>query len=110
MLDAGRLRAGQRVPADEARVVDLADELALGRAHVGHHAFRRGRRERLAHGAGERAHRRGDERGRRARERVGHRAAGVRDGAARERRVEHPGGRVETADIGAEPLARGEPD
>ena len=110
VLDAGRLGAGQRVAADEARVVDLPHQLALGRADVGHHARRGGGGERLAHGARQRAHRRGDEGGRRARERLGRRSARGADRAVLERLVEHPRRRVVPADLGAEALTRGEPD
>ena len=52
VLDAGRLGAGERVAADEARVVDRVDDRALGRADVGDDAVLAGGRERGATAAG----------------------------------------------------------
>ncbi len=68
VLDAGRLGARDRVPADEARVVDGAQQLALGRAHVGHERVRPGGIKRGAHLFGQRAHGRAGEAEIRARE------------------------------------------
>ena len=48
VLDARRLRARQRVAADEARVVDAPHERPLDRADVGHHAVRPRRRQHVS--------------------------------------------------------------
>jgi hypothetical protein len=67
------------VPPDEARVVDRVDEGALGGADVGDDRVRAG--QRLGDGPGQRRDRRADEDDLR----VGQRAAGRVEGAARER-------------------------
>ena len=111
VLDPGRLGARERVPADEARVVDRRDQLALGRADVGDHAVRRARRpapRATAPAARRPARRRTRPRRRRAPRPSDAHAVPIapRSSAA----SEHPGRRVEAAHLGAEPLARGEPD
>ena len=110
MLDARGLGARQRVAADEALIVDRGHERALGRADVGHHAGRRGGRQRLLHHARQRPHRRGDERRVGALHRLGGGAARHVDRAVLERAVEDPGAGIEAADLGAESLPGGEPN
>ena len=103
VLDARRLGAGERMAADEARVGDGGDDRPLGRADVGHDAARAGVRQRLAHGARQRADRRGDERGVRAVQRLRRRRARGVEHTARERRLEHAGCGVEAPHLGARP-------
>ena len=54
VLHAGGLRAGQRMPADEALVGAGIGDGALGRAHVGDHAVGPGAGQRESHGLSER--------------------------------------------------------
>ena len=86
------------------------DDGALGRADVGHDAVVARGVQRGAHGGGERPDGRGDERRLGAVERSGEIGRGAVDRADLQRRVEHAGRRVPARHLGAEPLARGEPD
>jgi hypothetical protein len=85
VLDPGRLGAGDRMAADEARVVDLVEQLLLGGADVRDHAVLPRAGERLLHQARERAHRRAGEADRGAVERLGDGPRGAVDRAELER-------------------------
>ena len=110
VLDPGGLGAGQRVAADEPRVVHRRDHRPLGRADVGDHAFLARGREHLTGHVGQRAHRRGHERHVRAAHRVGRRAALLVDRAELGGAGEHAVRRVMAAHARAKALTRGEPD
>ena len=110
VLDAGRLGARERVPADEARVATAPTSARLVEPTSVTTQSSPAAAERLAHHARQRADRRGDEGRLRPFERLRHRRARRGDRAARQRGVEHPRRRVVAAHLGAEPLARGQPD
>ena len=81
----GGLRAGHRMPADEARVVDRGEQVALGGTDVTHGAARSGGRQGAAQLLGQGSHRRAGEAQVGAVERFLQGVGGVVDGAALER-------------------------
>jgi hypothetical protein len=81
-VDAGRLGARDRMPADEARVVDRRRQRALGRSDVGHERVVACGGERVGDERRQRAHRRAGEDGVRTLDGVGDRAGGAVDRAA----------------------------
>ena len=107
VLDSGRLRPGERVAADEARVAPRVDHRALGRADVGHHAALRRRAQHVAHHLGQAVDGHGDERGVGAVERVAEVAMGAVDRPGSQRGV---GLRVDAAHGGTQPRPRGQAD
>ena len=107
MLDAGRLRARQRVAADEPRVTRGAEDRALGRADVGDDRAARRLLEDGGHGVGQHVDRHGDEDGVGAVERVAEVAMCAVDRPARHRLV---GAGVEPAHGRVEAGAGGQSD
>ena len=111
VLDAGRLGAGDRVPADEARVVHGRQQLLLGGAHVADQAARSGGVQRLAHQPLERAHRRAGEAELGALDRRGDRVRGAVDGAQLDGAAQPVRVAPEADDLGVrDVLMGGEPD
>ena len=107
VLDAGRLRARQRVAADEARVARRVDDRALGRADVGDDGAARRLLEDRGHRVGQHVDRHGDEDRVGAVERVAEVAVGAVDRPARDGLV---GAGVEPAHRRAEAGAGGQSD
>ncbi len=108
--DARGLGAGQRVAADEARIVDGRHHRALRRAHVGDDAVLPRRVQHLAHGGRQVAHRGGHERRLGAVQGRVEGAARLAHRAALDRGGEHPVAGVEAPHVSAQPLARGQAD
>jgi hypothetical protein len=111
VLDAGRLGTGDRVTADEARVVDRRQQRLLGRTDVADHTARPCGRERLAHQPLERPHRRAREAELRALDSRGHRVGGAVDRAELDRPAQAIRIAAEANDLRAlDVLMGGEPD
>ncbi len=114
VLDSRRLRAGERVPADEPRRAfprrKACDQLALRRADVGDHGLGPAHRERLGDQSRQRSDRRRTEDDVGLGDRVGDRAGGGVEHPELEPAPQIPRVGVEAGDDGVEPALRGEPD
>jgi hypothetical protein len=108
VLDAGVLRSGQGVTADESRIVLGGEHRTLGRTHVGHDAVLRRAGQRGPHHLGENSHRHGHEHGLGVADGFGHAGGGLVHGPALQRALERLGGAVIAGQVGLETLAGGQ--
>ena len=110
VLDSARLRTGERMTPDEARIADRLNHRALGRSHVRHHDIVGGSLERCGDQSHERADGGCDEHRVRVRDRGGEAVGAMIDGAAPLRGLHRSRIEVPAGDLGAHAFMRRQRD